>query len=113
MSDTLALETGDREQEAGGPTGLLAAIQAEQAVHGQMLRRILQLLQAEPEQEGADLATMLERLIAEIERNTRAVILLSGNVTTLGQEMPARIVEAIGETLDPDRLSTTDARQGS
>lgn len=113
MSDALTLRTGDREQEAGGPIGPLAAIQAEQAVHGEMLRRILTLLQTEPEQDGADLATMLERLIGEIERNTRAILLLSGNVTALGQEMPARIVEAIGETLDPDRLPATDARRES
>lgn len=113
MSGALSVTTGDREQEAGGPIGPLAAIQAEQAVHGAMLRRILQLLQAEPEQDGPDLGAMLERLIAEIERNTRAVIILSGNVTTLGQEMPARIVEAIGEAHDPDRSLNTESRRKS
>ena len=113
MSGALSVTTGDREQEVGGPIGPLADIQAEQAVHGAMLRRILQLLQAEPEEGGPDLAAMLERLIAEIERNTRAVLILSGNVTTLGQEMPARIVEAIGEAHDPDRSSDTEAQRGS
>jgi len=113
LSGVVSVATGDRKQEAGGPIGPLAAIQAEQAVHGEMLRRILTLLQAEPEQDGPDLAAMLERLIAEIERNTRAVIILSGNVTTLGQEMPGRIVDAIGASLDPDRVSTTEARRES
>lgn len=113
MSDTLALRTGDREQEAGGPIGPLAAIQAEQAVHGEMLRRIIQLLQTEPEQDGVDLAGLLERLIGEIDRNTRAVNILSEKVTALGQEMPGRIVEAIGDTLDPDRHPTSEARRES
>lgn len=113
MSEALTLKTGDREQEAGGPNGPLVAIQAEQAVHGAMLRRIIQLLMTEPEQDGMDLATMLERLIGEIDRNTRAVNILSEKVTTLAQEMPGRIVEAIGETLDPDRPPTTQARRES
>ena len=113
MSDAQTAQAGVREQEAGGPNGPLVVIQAEQAVHGAMLRRIIQLLMTEPEQEGMDLAGMLERLIGEIVRNTTAVNLLSEKVTAFGQEMPDRIVEAIGESLDPDRSPTPYARRES
>jgi len=110
MSEQREPEKGNRE---GGriAAGDAVAISAELATHGEMLRRILTLLQVEEDSDRAQLGDLLQALISEIGQNSRVQQTLTTAITKLGRDLPGELVAAIDENLDIGRR--TDAEHST
>ena len=99
-----------KEGEAVGAAEAVA-IRTELATHGEMLRRILALLEVEVEQDRPRLGDLLEALISEIGQNSRSLQTLTVAVAKLGRDLPTELVAAIDENLDVSRRAGEDTHR--
>ena len=87
----------------------LAPIHERLDVHGEMLKRILQVLTEERESDGPNLYQLLADLIARIDGQSRYLKNLTVAVGKLGKELPLDLVQAIDDNLDISRRQNGQA----
>ena len=108
MNDPQQPVEGSRKKTAGLEGGEALAIWNELATHGEMLRRILSLLEVEADQDRPRLSDLLEALISEIGQNSRSLQTLAMAIAKLGRDLPLELVAAIAENLDVSRRTDAD-----
>ncbi len=84
----------------------LSPVRERLDLHGEMLKRILQILTEEKESDGPTLFDLLADLIKRIDSQTRNLAVLTAAVSHLGTNLPLDLVKAIDDNLDiPHRTS--------
>ena len=101
MSAKAPKQAKERNENTGEMPSSLTQIRDRLDLHGEMLRRILQILTEEKEGDGPTLSELLADLIRRIDVQTRTLADLTTGVLKLGQQMPLDIVRAIDDNLDP------------
>ena len=100
-------EDGTRKKVEPGNEDL-ADIRAQLASHGEMLKAILVLLQAEPAGDGPSLGKLLEALVAGIGEQSRYLKDIGLAIGKLGRDLPLDLVAAIDDNLDVPRRTKQD-----
>ncbi len=84
-------------------TQALSPIHERLDVHGEMLKRIIQILTEEKESDGPTLYQLLADLIARLDGQSRYLKDLTVAVGKLGVNLPLDLVQAIDDNLDIPR----------
>ncbi len=90
----------EHPENVEGLSQALAPIHERLDAHGEMLKRILQVLTEEKESDGPNLFQLLSDLIVRIDGQSRYLKNLTVAVGKLGKELPLDLVQAIDDNLD-------------
>ena len=93
----------EHPENGEGLAQALAPIYERLDLHGEMLKRILQVLTEEKESDGPNLFQLLSDLIVRIDGQSRYLMSLTVAVGKLGKELPLDLVQAIDDNLDLSR----------
>ena len=96
-------DEGDREGRGGVSADAIQHIDDRLAGHGEMLKAILALLQAGASNDGPSLSKLLERLVASVDTQTKAIGALTTHIVKLRHDLPLDLVAAIDDNLDIPR----------
>ena len=90
----------EHPENAEGLAQALAPVCERLDIHGEMLKRILQVLTEEKESDGPNLFQLLSDLIVRIDGQSHYLKNLTVAVGKLGKELPLDLVQAIDDNLD-------------